>query len=87
MSLINRDDAIAIAKYSKDPAEGIKNLPAVDAVEVVRCRDCKWGVKDDGLYQCTIDAEYDEELRGYIGFVDWHKAEHFCSYGERKDGE
>ena len=34
-NLINRDDTIAIVKYSKDSVDGIKNLPAVDAVEVV----------------------------------------------------
>lgn len=33
-NLINRDDALAIIKYSKDPADGIQNLPTVDAVEV-----------------------------------------------------
>jgi uncharacterized OB-fold protein len=46
--LINRGDALAIAMHSKDPVEGIKHLPAVDAVEVVhanwengmKCSEC-----------------------------------------------
>lgn len=51
--------------------EWIKDQPTVDAVPVVRCKDCRhWaGVKDDG--SCAIDAL----LR---------PRNHFCSYGERK---
>ena len=36
--LIDRGDAIAIAMHSKDPVEGIKHLPAADAVEVVHAK-------------------------------------------------
>ena len=36
--LINRGDALAVAQYSEDKVEGIKNLPAVDAVEVVHAK-------------------------------------------------
>lgn len=39
--LISRADALAVARYSKDPVEGIENLPSVDAVAVVRCYECK----------------------------------------------
>ena len=47
----------------------------VDAVPVVRCKDCKWWFKDenyDGLYRCANDGL----LR---------KEDHYCSDGERKD--
>lgn len=72
---------------SERAAEIANKLPAVDAVEVVRCKDCRWGVESDfyKTYKCTIDAEYDENAGEYIGFVEWHKAEHFCSYGERRE--
>lgn len=47
----------------------------VDAVEVVRCKDCKkW--------------EYDENLSGWC--IEWRRrtlGNHFCSYGERKHNE
>lgn len=53
------------------------DIPAVDAVPVVRCQNCKYyALWADGRsmnrcdkHECTM---YDED---------------FCSYGERKDGE
>lgn len=67
-------------------ADEIDKLPAVDAVEVVRCKDCRWGVESDFYksYKCTIDAEYDENVGEYIGFVEWHRADFYCAYGDRR---
>ena len=49
-------------------------LPRVDAVEVVRCMDCKHGeLESDGhLFLCHHHGS------------DWNEGDHFCSYGERK---
>lgn len=48
--------------------------PTVDAVEVVRCKDCKhMGLRFLGQY-CTVWGEYN-------GMGE----EGFCSYGERKE--
>ena len=57
--------------------EMIDCAPAVDAVEVVRCIDCKYAclVTDHDL-QCV----YDEDSL-------LHPHSHYCSYGERRDGE
>lgn len=67
-------------------ADEIEDAPAVDAVEVVRCKDCRWGVESDYYKsnKCTIDAEYDENVGEYIGFVEWHRADFYCAYGERR---
>jgi hypothetical protein len=46
-------------------------LPTVDAVPVVRCKECKWA---GGDFVC------------YRGVMVQHKPEDFCSYGERKEG-
>ena len=49
----------------------IRNMPTVDAVPVVRCKDC---------------TEWDElsgECSHWYGF----RENDFCSYGERKDGD
>lgn len=51
----------------------IKNEPTVDAVEVVRCKDCKHLMFSDCYGECG---------QGYMGIV---KPYDFCSYGERKD--
>lgn len=55
------------------------NLPAVDAVEVVRCKDCKY--RGDA-YKCPMY------------FAHWHcddedrtEDEGFCAYGERRKGD
>lgn len=51
-------------------ADDIDNAPTVDAVPVVRCKDCKHEFGGS----CIL-----------CGFQK-RKPEDFCSYGERKDG-
>ena len=78
--LINRGDAIAIAMHSKDPVEGIKNLPAADAVEVVHA---KWG-------KMHYDAEFDEYTRpcSNCGYHSLEYVKLYCpNCGARMDGE
>ena len=57
------------------PAMGIiKEIPAADVAEVVRCKDCKYGdydSKPDGAMVC---------LKTNDGF--WRQEMDFCSYGE-----
>ena len=56
--------------------DAVMDCPTVDAVEVVRCKDCKhWGyVVGCGHYcECYANQMADTE------------ADDFCSYGERKD--
>ena len=55
----------------------IKNAPAVDAVEVVRCRECKHC--DPENYHCDHPMGTSAPLK--------RKPDDFCSYGERKDGD
>lgn len=49
----------------------IADTPTVDAVPVVRCKECKW---TGGDFVC------------YRGVMAQHKPEDFCSYGERRGG-
>ena len=53
-------------------------MPAIDAVEVVRCKDCKHAKKAEGVKHTNgfCRCEY--------FFLDLEE-DHFCSYGERKD--
>ena len=55
--------------------ELLKQEPTVDAVEVVRCRDCK----HQTAMWCWREEEGMNPRR--VGSND------FCSYGEQKDGE
>ena len=52
--------------------------PTMDAVPVVRCKDCKYRFKNNGHSSdgCPIiDANI------------WMDGDDFCSHGERKDGD
>ena len=70
------------------------DMPTVDAVEVVRCKDCRWARPQDHR------EPTDTPKRMIIcqSFMNHHipapwgarlavNPEHFCSYGERKDNE
>ena len=84
MRLIDADALIKEANeegaYGYVDASQIVKAPTVDAVPVVRCRDCigssMW--HNDVLCGCAVCS-----LSGmYLESED-----SFCSYGERKDGE
>lgn len=51
----------------------IVNAPTVDAVEVVRCKDCKWSILDkvNGVLSCWTGRGVDDN--------------DYCSNGERKE--
>lgn len=50
----------------------IRDLPDVDAVEVVRCENCKHGQRGRYGYMC----EYDRDKKYMNG-------KHYCSFGEK----
>ena len=57
----------------------IDKAPTVDAVEVVRCRDCKHRGTDDCIFHIKGEPADEELLRKLDN--------DFCSYGERKDSD
>ncbi len=66
----------------------VRNLPAADVVEVVRCKDCdlwnEWdetGHKKLGNYACSCAYFSNED-----GYVVYTGPDDYCSYGERKEG-
>ena len=69
------NEANSDGAYGYVDAKQISEVPTVNAVEVVRCKDCKWlyGVMDD--YCCM-------NHKGLVKICE----NSFCSYGERKDG-
>ena len=85
MRLIDAD-ALGVGRCSRDvlPADYcagwngmvrlLEKAPTVDAVEVVRCRDCKHYKPDE--YECGCD---------FAGGLPYVKADDFCSYGERRN--
>lgn len=63
--------------YSDEPCEPsdcehmriIDNQPTIDAVEVLRCKDCKYFMSEI----CHFDMG-----------LNWSRGDDFCSYGERR---
>lgn len=68
----NRNLVFAACKIKQDFADMISDFPTVDAVPVVRCKDCD--VPHNKWTGCP-------KMNGLIP-----PPEHFCSYGERKEG-
>lgn len=58
-----------------DMVQDIADAPAVDAVEVVRCKDCKWLYNGLDMYCCTKHTGLALITPDGSGF---------CSYGERR---
>ena len=56
----------------------IFNAPTIDAVPVVRCRECKYRGTDDCIFHIKGEPA-DEELLLKLD-------NDFCSYGEKKEG-
>lgn len=82
-NLLNKSFYPAIVKSS------IESAPAVDAVRVVRCRDCKQFMEYTKEYKrCVEGADGDCRIRLFHScdkqFIAC-KYSDFCSYGERKD--
>ena len=54
----------------------IEAAPTVDAVPVIRCRECKQGEIDD--------PDFPDEYYCHAG-CGWNKGDFYCAYGERKE--
>lgn len=52
-------------------------MPTIDAVPVVRCRECKYRFKNNG---------HDKSGCPIIDANIWMDDDDFCSHGERKEG-
>ena len=59
-----------------DLLEILETAPTVDAVEVIRCRDCK---------HCDPENYHCDHPMGTAAPLS-RKPDDFCSYGERKEG-
>ena len=59
----------------------VETQPIVDAVEVVRCKDCKYR---DKCHREVVLKEYDEDFDA--NYVSFQKLI-FCSYGKRREDD
>lgn len=72
MRLIDSTTLILESDGNSVPLIDIVKAPTVDAVEVVRCKDCAWFNKAGCAIYIVDDSDKPKE-------------NDFCSYGERKD--
>ena len=64
--------------YGKDDMCGlIDRAPTIDAVPVVRCKDCKYGDYDSEPNDAMVCTRTND---GY-----WRHGDDFCSYGRLKE--
>ena len=79
LAICDRESGVPLA-LAEWLANVVRNAPTVDAVEVVRCKDCKHCYKatfSSTGYRCKVWGVYDKDCEV--------TPEHYCSYGERKD--
>ena len=80
--LIRRDDVLKATRadgaYDYVSISEILKFPIVDAVEVVRCRDCKHFTEGMAVGMCKRNPDKPIIPVPY---------NHFCSYGERREEE
>lgn len=77
------EEALTEGAYGYVDAKQIADAPTVNAVAVVRCKDCKhWNIHKGNdptqLYFCNFDNLWSKPCRAPYDF---------CSHGERKDGD
>lgn len=77
MRLIDADKLLEVLNKKSVPFnasvnDAILTAPTVDAVEVVRCKDCKHFVKATDWFACK---------KWYMDI----REDDYCSYGERKE--
>lgn len=56
-----------------DVADDLRQMPTIDAVSVVRCKDCKWWTKQEASLQGRCDA-----------YRMYPTEEWYCARGERR---
>ena len=70
-----KENVEAVVKALEEYNNIIRNAPTIDAIEVVRCRNCKHGTEKDGYIKCDQDMD---------DGVNWDKND-YCSYGDKKE--
>ena len=71
--LATRQGSIDYGMFTLGIQQAVDEQPTVDAVPVVRCKDCKWLYDEMDDYCCRSH-------RGLVRICE----NSFCSYGERK---
>lgn len=79
IKMIEEDLPEVVYYHKEDAIACLECLPSADVVEVVRCEDCRYCDKyhnwnNREYFGCNYNGEITEVL-----------ADHYCSYGERRE--
>ncbi len=78
------DAAMAPLYLNRDACEQIKKMPTIDAVPVVRCRECKhFNLQTHECENESVSTDHEGGASYSLNFYD----DDFCSYGERKENK
>ena len=78
-------DGITSTTVLKQTITDISHAPTIDAVPVVRCKDCVWYVRSMIKQDGTLDKRYKPDWCDLYSRV--REETYFCANGERKDNE
>ena len=89
MALISKEDLLTKFEtgallFQPEVKRIIKIQPEVDAVPVVRCKDCKYFKRDIPCVGGTYNGC--DQLEGRDGCEPYVEEDFFCAYGERRNG-
>ena len=74
------DAAMAPIYLNESACDQIKMMPTIDAVSVVRCRECKYGKES----KISFDCDGKTSLCECSHMMLIHQWDEYCSFGERK---
>lgn len=76
----NKCAPVSWAEADANFIDDLENAPTIDAVPVVRCKECRYAFRRSGRRPLGC------YLHGRNG-ITLHNGNDFCSYGERKEAE
>ena len=75
--LATKQGSIDYGMFTLGIQQAVDEQPTIDAVPVIRCRECKQGEIDD--------PDFPDQYYCHAG-CGWSKGDFYCAYGERKEG-
>lgn len=84
VTITGKDNAVEVKRLMELYNKAIDNAPTIDAVEVVRCKDCKHRRENE----CPMYHEewsVTEDGDDWLNTNDYTKDNGFCDWGERRE--
>ena len=63
----------------------VLSIPAVDAVEVVRCGKCKYGKYTGTEWFCDLHSGHEDKFGEDASYHEYHSKHWFCADGQRRE--